>query len=385
MENFRNNLAKEIRKAPKEERADILAKAKESPEYQQALTEKIKEGQTEAGKVEKIKTNRVEGNEGAPAPKEDTYIKTEKGAMRGELIAKNGTERIIRCDWSHDGVGVGLFIKIDTRNLKAGEPLRSSFSSDGGKTYGAEHVGGKLAWISRWERGAPVTAEDLIAKTQNRMASASLPDNVEVAKSSQGIDAAHAVEKTYTDTLPEYDYVPDGIRLANENREEAKCNFLLGSPNLGWKVHLNIAPANVASASDYLKQNGYAHKYLTGGSGGEGKAFTVYFGAKGTMDKWSQQLAKDLGNVLCKPVAPEETEVAAGIVARFTSLGSDGREMGSPEDTFLQYGEYGLSARRAFVLGKGGWKNIATPEQKAELARDAFQNLTRLYGSYFHG
>lgn len=55
MENFRNNLAKEIRKAPKEERADILAKAKETPEYQQARTEKVEERRAEAGKVEKTK------------------------------------------------------------------------------------------------------------------------------------------------------------------------------------------------------------------------------------------------------------------------------------------------------------------------------------------
>jgi hypothetical protein len=55
MENFRSNLAKEIRKAPKEERADILAKAKETPEYQQAQAEKIAARQIESGKVEKAK------------------------------------------------------------------------------------------------------------------------------------------------------------------------------------------------------------------------------------------------------------------------------------------------------------------------------------------
>lgn len=44
---FRDELAKEIKEAPKEERKDILDKAKETPEYWQARTEKIKERQNE--------------------------------------------------------------------------------------------------------------------------------------------------------------------------------------------------------------------------------------------------------------------------------------------------------------------------------------------------
>ncbi len=334
---------------------------------------------------EGTKTTEVESKEDALAPKEDIYIKTEKGAVRGELVTKNDTERIIRCAWSHNGVGIGLFIKIDVQTLKPGEPLRYSVSSDNGKTWEPEHVGSKLTWISRWEHGIPVTVEDLIAKTENHVNSRSLPDNAVAMKSSQGTDAARTVEKLYSDTLQEYDYVPNAINFAIANRAEAKYNFLFSNPNLGWKVHLNIMPADVVATSNYLKQNGYAHKYLTGGGGGEGKAFTIYFGAKGVMDKWSQQLSKDLANVLCKPIVPDEVEITSGIVARFTNLEGDGKEMDNQEDAFLQYGEYGLSARKAFVLSKGGWKNISTPAQKKELARDAFQNLTRLYGSYFHG
>jgi len=44
---FRDELAKEIEEAPKEERRDILERAKETPEYWQARTEKIKERQDE--------------------------------------------------------------------------------------------------------------------------------------------------------------------------------------------------------------------------------------------------------------------------------------------------------------------------------------------------
>src|SRR3990167_7511519 len=44
---FRDELAKEIKEAPKEERKEILEKAKETPEYWQARTEKIKERQDE--------------------------------------------------------------------------------------------------------------------------------------------------------------------------------------------------------------------------------------------------------------------------------------------------------------------------------------------------
>lgn len=42
---FRDNLAKEIKEAPKEDRKKILDRAKETPKYQQAITEKIKERQ----------------------------------------------------------------------------------------------------------------------------------------------------------------------------------------------------------------------------------------------------------------------------------------------------------------------------------------------------
>src|SRR3989338_10655647 len=44
---FRDELAKEIKETPKEGRPEILEKAKETPEYWQARTEKIKERQDE--------------------------------------------------------------------------------------------------------------------------------------------------------------------------------------------------------------------------------------------------------------------------------------------------------------------------------------------------
>jgi len=47
MENFREKLAGEIKNTPKQERADVLEQAKQSPEYWQARTEKIHEQQDE--------------------------------------------------------------------------------------------------------------------------------------------------------------------------------------------------------------------------------------------------------------------------------------------------------------------------------------------------
>ncbi|MEK7564450.1 MAG: hypothetical protein AAB510_02690 [Patescibacteria group bacterium] len=318
-------------------------------------------------------------------PQEDVYIKTENGAMRGELISQTGNERIIRCTWSHDGVGVGLIVKMDTRKLKAGEPIILRFSSDDGKTYGEEHTGGVLIGISRWEKGVPVTVEDLIRKTDNHLESVGLPENKKVSEAAQSTDALREVEKVYVDALPEYEHIKEAFRFAMENKKEAKCNFLLNNTNAGWKAHLNISPENVVQVANYLKNNEYAHKYLTGGEGGGGKAFTVYFGSKGMMDKWSEKLGNDLRNVLCKPAVTEEAEVAPGVVARFTSMGPDGKSVDDPQDAFLQYGMYGLSARREFVKNAGGWKNISTPEEKLKLALDSYKHLSRLYGSYFHG
>ena len=188
-------------------------------------------------------------------------------------------------------------------------------------------------------------------------------------------------EKKYRESLPEYEYIREGIAFAVANRDVAKCNFAFGNVSEGWKAHLNATPENVSMISEYLKQNGYAHKYLTGGVGTEGKAFTIYFGAKSTMDKWASQLSQDLHTALSKPSVADEVEVAGGIVARFTSL-PEGSSVGGE---YLQYGEYGMSARRAFVLERGGWENITSSEDRKAVAKDAYEHLSQMYGSYFHG
>ncbi|MFZ2522357.1 MAG: hypothetical protein WAX44_00110 [Minisyncoccia bacterium] len=51
---FRDNLAKEIKEAPKEERKGILNRAKETPEYHQARTEKVKERKGEEEKIKQL-------------------------------------------------------------------------------------------------------------------------------------------------------------------------------------------------------------------------------------------------------------------------------------------------------------------------------------------
>ena len=51
---YRDNLAEEIKEAPKEERKDILEKAKETPEYQVARNKKIEEREKEGEYEEEI-------------------------------------------------------------------------------------------------------------------------------------------------------------------------------------------------------------------------------------------------------------------------------------------------------------------------------------------
>ncbi len=311
-----------------------------------------------------------EGRETPPIAIEEIYIQTEVNTIRGELVSQKGSERTIRIVWAQDGVGVGTLVKFDVANMKHGKPMSFRISHDDGRTWSTEMASSNIERVGRWEKGEALTLDDFYNNTESHLKSASLPDNPSTA----------STEGEYTDALTPYEYIGEVVNGVVSDKDKAKYNFAFGNINEGWKIHLNVTPENVLDVSEYLKQNGYVHKYLTGGLGYDGKAFTIYFGAKSIMDKWVPQLSNDLSTQLCKPSVIDEIEIGSGVVGRFTAI-----EGTTSTSEYLQYGEYGMSARKDFIREKGGWKNIKTRKAKREVAQDAYTKLSQKYGSYFHG
>lgn len=328
-------------------------------------------------------------NERLSALVTEVYMQTNKGSVRGELIESQGNERILRVTSVRGGEGIGWLMKLDATNLKAGEPHPFSVSTDGGRTWQPPQISGKLEMVlvGKWERGVPITLDDLYQRTEHHRTSELLPENKEAIPITHDSIAKYGREKLlqfeekYTEKITAYEYTQESAEYAKQHPETAKFNFPFynNNANVGWKIHLNVAPENAPQVAEYLKREGYYHKFLTGGEGSSGKAFTVYFGAKSMMDKWSPLISKDLGNLLCKPMVNDEVEVSPGAVARFTSSPT------AHGGEFFQYGAYGLAARQKFLEEQKIKLYESNPDELKRVAKDAYERLSGLYGSYFHG
>ncbi len=155
---FRDNLAKNIKEAPKEERKDILDRAKETPEYQQARTEKIKERQEKGEKVKQLQEELNRMKESAIADGKMFY--NENGEFEYALAPNGEKSRLgekqwleVRSsffkswygDWENDKEGASKFIDDN------GEPLVlyhgttrkfDAFSHEAPKTFDLDNVKG---------------------------------------------------------------------------------------------------------------------------------------------------------------------------------------------------------------------------------------------------
>ncbi len=303
-----------------------------------------------------------QGTERINEPKEEIYLRTEKGAMKGEIIAETDADRTVRTLWTHDGKSVGAIVKIPTQAV-VGQPLRIRVVGTDGQER--EHETGNMQLAVRGEKGKLVTMDELIATAENPTLSTSLPQN-----------PGHP-EEEYKKALAPYGH--DGEQYAKSNPESAKCDYPSGDEATGWKIHLDVEPQDAQRVSEYLKQNNYTHKYLSGGDESEGKAFTVFFGSRKMIMKWANRLSQDLGTSLRQPKASGEIELAPGIAGRFVAGYPDAK------NEFGHNGEYGLVFRKQYVRDKGNWKNIKTREDKVAVYTDAYRTLAQKYGKYFHG
>ena len=161
--------------------------------------------------------------------------------------------------------------------------------------------------------------------------------------------------------------------------KEDKTDLLkTGNVNIGWKLHLNVKPENVVEVSKYLVDNGYRHKYLSGGDIEEGKVFTVYVGSREKTEEVSATLSKDLRNKLTKPKDKNEIEFARGVVGRFSS--------GLGYGEFKKYGTLGMDTLKSAM---GDIIKFIQNPNKSETIREiefkSYQRLEELYGHYFTG
>ncbi len=191
----------------------------------------------------------------------------------------------------------------------------------------------------------------------------------------------------YKKILEEYMFPTDKVQEYNEqNPNEIKSNFIEPeNPNVGWKFHLNVIPEHVKSVSEYLINNGYNHKYLSGGEIEDGKIFTIYIGSYEMAKKLSEDLSRDLVQYLCDPAENQEIEFARGIVGRFVV---------SKRYDFVPFSYHGFPIKKEDERALGGFKflnkeNKGTDfeDKKDKLLRDAeekaFKELIAIYGNYF--
>jgi len=302
-------------------------------------------------------------------------IRTDGMYTRGTIMQSD--QYVVLINITYPDTVKGTAVEVRKHSIQAGQPFEYREHTANGITDWMKSL--PLRGWQFWERGTFISAENLVQMTENWSASKGLSNNpltlsAGVKETNEHARTAGAQYEKLG--IAPYYYHKEAIDFATANPLEGKTNNALFKGDTGWKVHINVASENVRSVSEYLKNNYYNHKYLNGGEPGDGKVFTVYFGAKSVMDKWASQLSHDIDGQVSYPGSYDEAEVARGIVSRFT-VACDEQRGGSEFD---RYGAYGLSFLKD---AKRPWE--ATREEKIADAERTYKRLQELYGAYFTG
>lgn len=143
---------------------------------------------------------------------------------------------------------------------------------------------------------------------------------------------------------------------------------------------MNVAKKDVKAVSEYLRREGFSHKYLSGGEPVDGKVFTVYAGSKEMVGKISNEIANAVGDKLRKPVNIDEIEFAPNIVGRFDMQDSKFHRLG--------LGLRGLSMRMEDVRGIIRQRDLSDDDRKKKLKQafeKSYNEIADIFGSYFYG
>lgn len=173
----------------------------------------------------------------------------------------------------------------------------------------------------------------------------------------------------------ENDY--DGIKKEYKFPVAAGEKIDVDNCNIGHKIHLNVAPDCVHAVSEYLKDNKYHHKYLSGGDVSDGKIFTVYLGSHNNAYKWAKVISNDLDGKLLRPLDKSEIEYAPNVCGRFCAISIDFRQYPNPHTR-------GMSASNKCVFSPYNNKGYTIDVVKHDF-NTSYNALADAYGSLFHG
>jgi hypothetical protein len=321
-------------------------------------------------------TEREPSQEQMPTQKA-VRIETQTNMIHGRLVSIDGSICTIELDTAVSGqFDNDNLVRFDQAALEVDQLINFEYSNDGGESWETRTSDTPLKGIKAWERaGQTVRLDDLADRTVNLEDFMVLIDD--------------APYRQY----PEYDYTSEAYEYAKAHPEEAKCDHSFWNkdpntglsnkdPNTGWKIHFTPEIDFVPEVIEYLKANGYYHKYLTGGSPSEGKAFTVYLGSRAMLERQVAALEQTFGKTLLPAMAEDEEEVVPGISARFASFEEDS----DGEKLFHQYGKNGMVELMSSVKSRLAQKQFNIDSHTAKkIAEDSYSALSERYGSYFHG
>ena len=126
--------------------------------------------------------------------------------------------------------------------------------------------------------------------------------------------------------------------------------------------------------SEYLKDNGYHHKFLKSGDVSDGKVFTIYIGSKDLADRLAKILSQDLAGLLSRPKVIDGIEFAPNISGRFNQKGKG----------FNKYPSLGVKGFST-IKNLGSWFETDNKALSKIVFETSFNRLVELHGTYFTG
>ena len=173
------------------------------------------------------------------------------------------------------------------------------------------------------------------------------------------------------------------------------------SLDVSYKLRLNVPPEHLQFVAQYLIDEGYYFKYLSGGAHLSGEIFTVYIGSLDLTRKLAGELSEALRGRLCKPINKREVEFAPNVSGYFkaTHDGLDETDRSGHADFLRTMDDYPTCDVRGFNTLKkfedvqreqaGGrwdyWEAPVQPAAKRMAFDESHEVLSDRFGEFFYG
>jgi hypothetical protein len=224
--------------------------------------------------------------------------------------------------------------------------------------------------FTQYDTYRPALWKKIEAARENPFPNSHAPENPDMPTDEDGFDA-RIHHKPYLAKLNQYQFLaPDSER-----------HFFGGSSNIGYKLRLNIAIADIEKVSNYLKEKGFDHKYLSGADS-SGEVFTVYTGSRDRTDAIAKILSSDLDNALRKPVGEKELEFAPNVIGYFCTLSNP---LGMIKEPGIEFSRYPRRNVRGIPLVRPHADTTRDSIPDDRVFDISYNFLSRVFGSYFYG